>query len=241
MKRTIATLGVLGLAAFTVAAPAMAAGNKIIICHAEGSGIYKAVSISVNALEGHDVHMEDIVPPNDGMGARNWTNEGKILYIAQCAPLPPGETPPVYPPVVEPPVVVVPPVVVDPPPVVVPPIVVEPPVTVEQPVVVEQPVANQPVVESPVAAPVVPSAVVPPAAAPKAAAPKATAQRQAPAAGTPAAPATTSRGTNQGYNAQTAVGGTETSPSWLAGLGALMAAGAAVAVRRRSRTVPLGG
>ncbi|MFP5367461.1 MAG: hypothetical protein ACLGIS_11525, partial [Actinomycetes bacterium] len=51
--------------------------------------------------------------------------------------------------------------------------------------------------------------------------------------GVPAA-TSTSLGTNQGYNAQTAVGGAEVSPAWLGGLGALAAAGAAVAVRRRS-------
>ena len=217
MKRTIATLGVLGLAAFTVAAPAMAASDKkIIICHAGGGGTYEAVSINVNALGGHDLHTDDIVPPNDGVGARNWDAKGIAVHAANCV----ATTPPV---------------------VVVPPIVVEPPVVVDQPVV-EQPVVNQPVVEQPVVVnqPVVEQpVVVPPAAAPVAAAPQATVQRQA--SGTAAAPAATSLGTNQGYNAQTAVGGPEGQPSWLAGLGALMAAGAAVAVRRRSRTLPLGG
>ncbi len=48
--------------------------------------------------------------------------------------------------------------------------------------------------------------------------------------------AAVSRGTNQGFNAQTAVGGTEDSTTWLAGLGVLLGAGAVVSVRRKSRT-----
>jgi len=51
-----------------------------------------------------------------------------------------------------------------------------------------------------------------------------------------AAAAPVSVGTNQGFNAQTAVSAPNASPGWLAGVGALAAAGAAVAVRRRSRT-----
>jgi MYXO-CTERM domain-containing protein len=57
---------------------------------------------------------------------------------------------------------------------------------------------------------------------------------QVPARTGAAASATTNLGTNKGYNAQTAVGGAEYSPAWVAGLGALVAAGAAVAVRRRA-------
>jgi LPXTG-motif cell wall-anchored protein len=44
-----------------------------------------------------------------------------------------------------------------------------------------------------------------------------------------------SQGTNQGFNAQTAVGGAESTPTWLAGLGVMLGAGALVAVRRRSQ------
>lgn len=65
--------------------------------------------------------------------------------------------------------------------------------------------------------------------APQVAAPKA----KAPAA---KAPAAVSKGTNQGFNAQTSVGGTDDSTTWLAGLGVLLGAGAVVAVRRKSRT-----
>jgi MYXO-CTERM domain-containing protein len=48
--------------------------------------------------------------------------------------------------------------------------------------------------------------------------------------------AVVSRGTNQGYNAQTSVTGTGGSTTWLAGLGVLLGAGAVVSVRRKSRT-----
>jgi len=56
-----------------------------------------------------------------------------------------------------------------------------------------------------------------------------------------AAPAPVSVGTNQGYNAQTAVGAPEGLPDWFAGLGALAAAGTVVAVRRRSRPLHTAG
>ncbi|QDG68601.1 LPXTG cell wall anchor domain-containing protein [Pseudarthrobacter sp. NIBRBAC000502772] len=120
-------------------------------------------------------------------------------------------------------VVVVPPVVV--PPVVVPPVVVPP--VVDPPVVVP-PVVDPPAVvqQAPVAGAagaVTPAAQTP---APKAAAAKAPA----------AAAAAVSQGTNEGFNAQTAIGGSEESTTWLAGLGVLLGAGAVVAVRRKSRT-----
>jgi LPXTG-motif cell wall-anchored protein len=76
-------------------------------------------------------------------------------------------------------------------------------------------------------------AVVPPVTVPPAAAAVVVPEQAA-----AAAVATTGLGTNQGYNAQTAVGGSN-SPSWLAGAGALAAAGAAVAFRRSRRTLPL--
>jgi len=83
--------------------------------------------------------------------------------------------------------------------------------------------------------------VVPPAAAPAVVTPVVPAQPAAtqvqPATGAVAA-APVSRGTNQGFNAQTAVGGNPASPAWLGGIGALVAAGAAVAIRRRSASSP---
>jgi hypothetical protein len=119
------------------------------------------------------------------------------------------------------PVAVVPPVVVVDPPVVVvdpPVVVVDPPVTVVDP----------PVVSTEVPATVTPAAQTP---APQAATP------QGAAATVPAAQAAAvSKGTNEGFNAQTAVGRTDEGTTWLAGLGVLLGAGAVVAVRRRSRT-----
>ena len=209
MKRTFATLGVLGLGLVSLAAPAMAAPNMVIVCHdgAETGTGWQPLSFNVNGLSGHDGHASDIIPPNDSIPlGLNWTNDGKITYIAHCAPLPPGETPPVYPPV-EPPVVVVDPPVV----------VVDPPVVVDQPGV-QTPV----VVQTPVTT-VTPTVQTP-------AAPAATVQ-------TPArtGAVAVSQGTNQGFNAQTAVGGAESAPTWLAGLGVMLGAGALVAVRRRTQ------
>jgi hypothetical protein len=236
MKRTFATLGVMGLGLMTVTAPAMAAPNMVIVCHdgsSTGTG-WDAIQFNVNGLNGHDGHGTDIIPPNDSIpDGLNWTNAGKITYIANCAPLPPGEEPPVYPPVdppvvvVDPPIVVVDPpvVVVDPPVVVVDPpvVVVDPPVvTVDPPVVVVD--VQTPVVQTPV---VVQTPATPTVQTP--AAPAATVQ-------TPAATGAVavSQGTNQGFNAQTAVGGAESAPTWLAGLGVMLGAGALVAIRRRS-------
>jgi hypothetical protein len=219
MKRTFATLGVLGLAAFAVAAPAMADGggdtdDKIIICHAgsgSNSGHFTMNSVAVPSLNGHDLHGADIIPPIDGLeDGQNWGDTGRAIYANGCVtPVPEEE---------------------EKPPVEVPPVVVPP--VVEQPVV-ETPVVETPVVETPVIAPPVQVVVVPPVAVPPAAAPVVV-PRQPAAAG---AVATAELGTNQGYNAQTAVGGSN-SPSWLAGFGALAAAGAAVAFRRSRRAQP---
>ena len=228
MKRTFATLGVVGLGLISLTAPAMAAPDQVTVCHADGAD-WKPLAFNVNGIGGHDQHPTDIIPPTPkAPGGQNWTNAGKLTYIANCAPLPPGET-------VEPetPPVVVPPVVTP----VVEPQVVEPPAVtpVVEPAVVEPAVVEAPVVETPVVAPVVEQpAVVPPVTVPQAAATVVVPDR------TTAAAATTSLGTNQGYNAQTAVGSSN-SPSWLAGVGALVAAGAAVAFRRSRRTLPLAG
>ena len=224
MKRAITTLGVLGLAAIAVAAPAVAdrgddEDDKIIICHAgsgSNSGHFTANSVAVPSLNGHDEHSKDIIPPNDGMDyGQNWDAVGQAIHANGCVVLPPVVVQPIdVPPVVTPPV--------DVPPVEVPPVDVPPAgalvVLPEQSVVVpEQPAA------------VLPQAEVPQAGVPQAAA-------AAPATG---ATASTIQGTNQGYNAQTAVGGSDSAPSWLAGLGALLTAGAAVAFRRKSRAMPL--
>ncbi|MEV8084505.1 hypothetical protein [Pseudarthrobacter oxydans] len=236
MKRTFVTVGVVGLGLLSVTAPAMAAPERVIVCHSDGSS-WTPLEFNINGLNGHDQHPLDIIPPTSESPGKNWTNAGKLLYVEKCAALPPGETLPEEPaeeePVVETPVVEEP--VVETPVVETP--VVETPV-VETPVV-ETPVVQTPAGEAPALTPAAEqSVVVPPAAAPgaapQAAAPVAPAPRaavQQPTAVTGA----TSLGTNQGYNAQTAVSGSGSTPSWLAGLGALAAAGAAVALRRRSR------
>jgi LPXTG-motif cell wall-anchored protein len=242
MKRTFATLGVVGLGLLSLTAPALAdsgstSDDKIIICHAgsgSNSGHFTMNYVAVPSLNGHDRHAADIIPPNDGLKyGQNWDAVGKAVYANGCAALPPEEEvkPPVVVPPVEVPPVEVPPVVVPPvevPPVEVPPAEVPP---VEVPPVVVQPPVETPVVETPVTTPVVQTpSVERPAVAPPAAT----------AAVVPEQPATAAAGvgTNQGYNAQTAVGGSD-SPSWLAGAGALMAAGAAVAFRRSRRTLPM--
>ncbi|WP_258061780.1 LPXTG cell wall anchor domain-containing protein [Arthrobacter sp. ZGTC412] len=253
MKRAITTLGVLGLAAFAAAAPAVADrggadDDKVVVCHAgsgSNSGHFSTITVAVPSMNGHDEHGADIIPPNDGMEyGQNWDAVGRAIHAAGCV-VTNVDVPPVVPPVVVPPVV--PPVVVNPPvvnpPVVKPPVVdapVVPPVVVVQPVdppAVAPPVANQPVVNPPAGAPAADqSTVVPPSAVPaQATAPQA-------ATGVPAAGATANAnpGTNQGYNAQTAVGGPDSAPSWLAGMGALLAAGGVVAFRRKSRTLRQG-
>lgn len=254
MKRTLATLGVVGLGLISLTAPAMAGSDQVVVCHWDGTKLTQ-MAFNTNGTGGHDQHPEDIIPPTNKLPAgKNWTNAGKIRYVNECgATLPPGEVidppvvvdPPVTPPVVTPPAVVDPPVVT--PPVVTPPTVVDPPVVTppaeqppavtppanETPVVVDQPVEQpvvQPPAESPAAqtpAPESPAGVVPAAVPAQAAAPKA-APKAAPAA------APVSVGTNQGYNAQTAVEADST-PGWLAGFGALAAAGALVGIRRRPR------
>ena len=219
MKRVIATVGVAGLGLLTVTAPAFAA-DSLYVCHATKSGAnpYVFNVINGNGLHGHDLDTDDIIRPNPLLPAgMNWTATGIATYNNNCVPVT-VVVPPVDPPVVEPPVD--PPVVEQP--VVDPPVVepsVDPPV-VEQPVVAAAPAVVAPVV---VAAPVV---------APAAPAPLASSAR------VPAAAAPVSQGTNQGFNAQTAVGGNTGSdaPGWLAGLGALLAAGLALTARRRFST-----
>ena len=212
MKRVIATLGVAGLGLLTVTAPAFAAEN-ISLCHATKSAAnpYVLNVINGNGLNGHDEDTDDIIPPNALLaGGMNWTPAGIATYNNNCVPVTVVNQPVVNPPVVEQPVT--------------------------NPPVVEQPVTNPPVVEQPVVA--APPAVVPP---PVVAPPVVGRAAQAPlasSAGVPVSAAPVSQGTNKGFNAQTAAGGNTGSeaPGWLAGLGALLAAGIAVSARRRLRT-----
>ncbi|MDQ0730271.1 hypothetical protein [Arthrobacter sp. B1I2] len=230
MKRTLATLGAVGLAALAVAAPATADNNNKSFCHAVGNG-YLTVSISSSGFEGHDRHDGDIIPPGEGLpDGLNW-DTGKAIFANGCVATVPA-----------------------------PPVVVDTPVTppAEEPVVVDQPVVEQPVVvdnsvpEQPVVQPLTEAiAETPSVEAPAEVATATVTAQPAPAKQVAAAPkaapkaapaaAPVSVGTNQGYNAQTAVGAPDAGPGWLAGAAALAAAGAAVAVRRRPRLLHTGG
>ena len=71
MKRTIATLGVLGLGLISVTAPALAA-DGITVCHKNGNG-YTLIHIPNDGLSGHDADRNDIIPPNPYLtGGLNW-------------------------------------------------------------------------------------------------------------------------------------------------------------------------
>jgi hypothetical protein len=183
------------------------AANEIYLCHATKSGNNVYAQIGINNSGLHG-HDKD---PDDIIPPNEFLPDGLNWDAAGQATNANG-CEPTLPPVVVP--------EVDPP--VVPEVVPE----VVTPVVVPEVAA--PVVVPEVVTPVVvaPAAQTP---VPKAAAAKAPAAAAAPV----------SQGTNQGYNAQTAVGGSagDGAPTWLGGLGALLAAGLAVAARRRSRTV----
>ena len=215
MKRAFATFGVVGLAMLSVTAPAYAA-NDVKVCH-NGAVIW-VNSHAVDGPNDHAGHATDIISPEDlaPLGL-NWTLEGIETYNHNCVPkvvLPPGEEeePPgeeEQPPAEE----------------------EQPPGEEEQPPAEEEEAPtteveqSTPLTEIPVT--LTPAAQTP---APQVAAPKGAAAT-APAA---KAPAAVSQGTNQGFNAQTSVGGAESAPTWLAGLGLMLGAGALVAVRRRS-------
>ncbi|MBT2536495.1 hypothetical protein [Arthrobacter sp. ISL-69] len=210
MKRTIATLGVVGLGLMGATVAANAAPNdKITICHATNSGSnpYLLETISLNALAAHVGDTADIVPVNVGNDIPNGQNlsaANLILLANNCvAPPVPVDPGPVDPGPVDP--GPVDPGPVDPGPV----------ETVDGvvPAAVVVPDAVPPAAVPPAAAP---AAVVPPAAA--TVAPVASMSRGAAAGAVPAA-------SNVGYNVQTAVGSPGTGiPAWLAGLTALFTA-----------------
>ncbi|WP_104175373.1 hypothetical protein [Arthrobacter sp. Y81] len=220
MKRTIATLGVvgLGLMGATVAANA-APPDKITICHATGSASnpYLFETISLNALAAHVGDTGDIVPANLGNdipNGQNLTPANLILLANNCvAPPVPVDPGPVDPGPVDP--GPVDPGPVDPGPVDPGPVDPGPVDTVDAvvPPAVVVPDGVLPAAVPPAAAP---AAVVPPAAA--TVAPVASTSRGAAAGAVPAA-------SNVGYNVQTAVGSSGTGiPAWLGGLTALFTA-----------------
>ncbi|UKA57361.1 hypothetical protein [Arthrobacter sp. FW306-2-2C-D06B] len=164
MKRTIATLGVVGLGLLGATVSANAApSDKITICHAthSASNPYVEVTISLSALSKHVLDTNDIVPANSGdfmPHGQNLTTENVAILNAGCLVV----KPPVDP-VVSPPVTTSPPVdpVVSPPVTTSPPVdpVVSPPVTTSPPV---DPVVNPPVTTSPPSSPPVDPVVNPP-------------------------------------------------------------------------------
>ncbi|WP_284988360.1 hypothetical protein [Arthrobacter sp. efr-133-TYG-120] len=225
MKRTIATLGVVGLGLLGATVSANAApSDKITICHAthSASNPYVAVTINLSALSGHIADTNDIVPANAGdymPNGQNLTPENIAILNAGCkvaglpviTPTDPVTSPPTDP-VTSPPT--------DP--------VTSPSVTTP-PVEHVEPVSTQPVV-TPVVPPVAaPAATVPAAVTPSATVPTAVIPAAAGAAATPDAPIT-----NVGYNVQTAVGGKANTgiPAWLAGLTGLFSAVAVFVVAR---------
>ena len=259
MRKTIATLGIVGLGLMTTAVSANATTpdneKKITICHATSSATNPFVSVTINlkALNGHTgaqhTHL-DIVPVNDGdimPQGQNLTDANLAILASGCATVgvdpvvPPVDTPvvpPVDTPVVPPVDPVVPPV--DP---VVPPVdPVVPPV--DTPVVspVDTPVV--PPVDTPVDTPAVPAGGETPGddtsggdEEPASAAPASAAPASAATVVAPKAAAAAAKKTNVGYNVQTAVGQTEDTglPVWLMALTGVLTAGAATVVWRGTR------
>jgi len=93
-----AILGAGAAASFgSLAKPAADRKNeKITICHATGNGGYVSITISVNGLNGHNGHDEDIIPPHGSDPGRNWDAEGEATWENGCV-APPPPTPPTYP------------------------------------------------------------------------------------------------------------------------------------------------
>ena len=105
MRKTIATLGVVGLGLMTATVSANAAppenDKKITICHATSADGNAFVSqpVSLNALVTHANDTLDIVPPNEGdifPEGQNWTTANMAFLANGCATVvvdPVDETP----------------------------------------------------------------------------------------------------------------------------------------------------
>ena len=207
MRKTIATLGVVGLGLMSAAVTANAAPpeeKKITICHATNAAgnPFVVETINLSALKAHADDTRDIVPANDGdiyPDGQNLTAANLALLANNC-------------------VAVVPPVDTDP--------VDETPDPVDEtPDPVDE--TPEPVDETPGAdtTPVSANTPAPAVLAPKAAVP----------AAKPAASVATK--TNAGYNVQTAVGRSADTgvPVWLMALTGVFTAGAATAVWQGGR------
>ena len=70
--------------------------EKITICHATGNGSYVSITISINGLNGHDGHDQDIIPSHGSDPGRNWDADGQAIWANGCV-LPPSPVPPAYP------------------------------------------------------------------------------------------------------------------------------------------------
>ena len=82
MKRTFATLGVVGLAMLSLTAPASAADN-FTLCH---NGHDISIDLNgVNGLGAHSGHSDDIIPPNPLLPAgMNWDVQGMADFANSC-------------------------------------------------------------------------------------------------------------------------------------------------------------
>ena len=111
MRKTIATLGVVGLGLMSAAVTANAAPaeeKKITICHATSAAgnAFVSETINLNALRAHADDTLDIVPANDGdffPDGQNLTTANLALLANNCvavvvAPVVPPVVPPVDPP-----------------------------------------------------------------------------------------------------------------------------------------------
>jgi LPXTG-motif cell wall-anchored protein len=59
-------------------------GNNVTICHFNQGGYWDAVTVSTNALNGHDNHELDIWPPiEDTTEGSNWPG-GEAVYLNGC-------------------------------------------------------------------------------------------------------------------------------------------------------------
>ena len=219
MRRTIATLGIVGLGLMTATVSANAAPKddkdekKVTICHATSAAgnAFVSETINLSALKAHTRDTLDVVPPNEGdvfPDGQNWT-AGSLAFVKNnCAA------------------------------------VVVPPVVTPDPDPTEDPTPDPDPTESPVEEEETPGAdVTPEAAAPAAAgavvAPKAAAVAapKAAAVAAPKAAAAAAKKTNVGYNVQTAVGQTSGTgiPVWLMALTGVLTAGAATVVWQGGR------
>jgi uncharacterized repeat protein (TIGR01451 family) len=102
MRRTslIAVLVLATLALGVTGSPGAAAkqpSEKITICHATGNGKYVSITVSINGLNGHGNHEQDIIPPHGSEPGQNWDPEGQAIWENGCVEpsLPPD--PPRYP------------------------------------------------------------------------------------------------------------------------------------------------